>query len=164
MVILLSIITIIIFFRLTVEAAHCFGLMTFSWAPEVDGGVDYFLVLTDSAGFHICTGFISSLSDVVCIKHIQESPQIFSICVRKSSTGAVRSCSSLSFLWKDSLSMSRPALRKYKIIKVLKARWREMITTACFSRQNDSFEMRIDQTHFPHPVWIKDQNAPKLNL
>lgn len=37
--------------------------------------------------------------------------------------------------------MSRLALKKYKIIKVLKARWREMISTACFSRQNDSFEM-----------------------
>ena len=112
MVILLSIIAIIIFFRLTVETAHCFGLMTFSWGPEVDGGVDYFLVLTDSACFHICPGFISGLSDVVCIKHIQESPQIFSICVRKRSTGVVRSCSSLSFSWKDSLSMSSLALKK----------------------------------------------------
>lgn len=63
--------------------------MTFSWAPEVDGGVDYFLVLTDSACFHICPGFISSLSDVVCIKHIQESPQIFGACVRQGSMGAV---------------------------------------------------------------------------
>ncbi len=163
---LLSIITItiIIIFRLTVEAAHCFGLMTFSWAPEVDGGVDYFLVLTDSACFHIYPGFISSLSDVVCIKHIQESTQIFSICVRKRSTGVARSCSSLSFLWKDSLSACRLALRKHKIIKVLKARWREMISTACFSLQNDSFEMWTYQTHFPHTVWIKDQNAPTLNL
>lgn len=97
MVILLSI-TTIIFFRLTVEAAHCFGLMTFSWAPEVDGGVDYFLVLTDSACFHICPGFILGLSDVVCVKHIQESPQIFRICVHKYSTGAVQSRSFLGFL------------------------------------------------------------------
>lgn len=75
--------------------------MTFSWAPEVDGGgADYFMVLTDSAGFHICLGFISSLSDVVCIKHIQESPQIFSIWVRESGTGVVRSCSSLGFSMK----------------------------------------------------------------
>ena len=66
--------------------------MTFSWAPEVDvvvvGGFDYFLILTDSAGFHICPGFISGLSHVVSIKHIQESPQIFSVCVRERSTGA----------------------------------------------------------------------------
>jgi len=79
------------------------------WGLE-GGGLDYFLVLTDSAGFHICPGFISSLSDVVCIKHTQESPQIFSICVRTGPTGVVRSRSSLGFLWKDSLSMSQLAL------------------------------------------------------
>lgn len=103
-VILLSIIALIIFLRLTVEAAHCFRLITFSWAPEVDVCVDYFLVLTDSACFHICPGFISGLSDVVYIKHIQESPQIFGVCVRRRSTGA----GALPFfLWKDSLSMRR---------------------------------------------------------
>lgn len=53
-------------------------------------GVDYFLVLTDTACFHIFAGFISGLSDVVCVKHIQESPQIFSVCVHKRTTGAVR--------------------------------------------------------------------------
>lgn len=31
-------------------------------------------------------------------------------------------------------------------------------------RQKEPFEMWIEQTHFPHPVWIKDQNAPKSTL
>lgn len=54
--------------------------------------------------------------------------------------------------------------REHKVIKVSKARWREIISAARSSGQNNSFEMWMDQTHFPHPAWIKDQNAPELNF
>lgn len=65
-----------------------FRLIAFSWALRWAGGWgDYFLVLTDSACFHICLGFGSNLSDVDCIKHIEELPQIFSVSVRKHSMG-----------------------------------------------------------------------------
>lgn len=103
--------------------------MIFSWALELDVGVDYFLVLTDSACFHICRGFISGLSHVVCIKH-------------KYFTFA---CASAQQEWRgavpptevyESLCESRLARRKYKIIKVLKASLcQEMNSVACFSQQ-----------------------------
>lgn len=137
--IFVSIIAVLMHSKLTVEAL-CWGLMAFSW-----GGCEGLLF----PGFWWTESvFISALAPTRACQKRARIPPRSSLC---SSVVACRLFPPESFSWKGSLSV----LRKPETFKALQAWRRAMISGARSSRQNDSFKMPKNQTHFPHELKIK---------